>query len=216
MSSKLIPFGKYKNQPIEVLSKDEQYLQWLLSQDWFKNRYKNIYNVIINNFSEPVETPEHNKMVSLFLSDELCMSLVKKTIDIEKIFNQYENEQINFLQRNKTKKAFLEKIKNGSYERNILINRIFEDKSGNDLVIWYDFQMLFDKRQYKKTIYSLPLLIECKPIISEDYPAVIRQCKHQNTTVLVIDNYNVGSVSIKQMRQMFAEFTIILLDEIKK
>jgi hypothetical protein len=39
MSGEIIPFGKYKGQPIEALAGDPQYVAWLLQQDWFRVRF---------------------------------------------------------------------------------------------------------------------------------------------------------------------------------
>jgi hypothetical protein len=68
--SNVVPFGKYKGQPVEAMAQDEQYVQWLLGQDWFQSRYQNIHAVIINNFQEPAETPEHNALQMRFLEEE--------------------------------------------------------------------------------------------------------------------------------------------------
>jgi hypothetical protein len=65
-SSKLVPFGKYKGQPIEVLAQDRDYCDWLMEQDWFRTRFQPIYTVIVNNFGEPSETPEHNRLQAKF------------------------------------------------------------------------------------------------------------------------------------------------------
>jgi hypothetical protein len=72
LENNLIPFGKYKGQPVEVLATDKQYLDWLLSQTWFRERYPSINTIIINNFQKPSETPEHNKIQALFLDQEFC------------------------------------------------------------------------------------------------------------------------------------------------
>lgn len=78
----LIPFGKYKGQPIEVLQHDQQYIDWLMGQDWFRTKYQMVYNVIVNNFGEPAETPEHNQMQVKFLQLDwrlkLCLLLDKE------------------------------------------------------------------------------------------------------------------------------------------
>jgi hypothetical protein len=58
-SSEIIPFGKYRGQPLEVLRNDPGYVQWLTGQDWFRERFATIHTVIVNNFAEPSETPAH-------------------------------------------------------------------------------------------------------------------------------------------------------------
>ena len=50
----MIPFGKYKGQPVDVLAADRDYAEWLQQQDWFRERYQvSLYTIIINNFGEP-------------------------------------------------------------------------------------------------------------------------------------------------------------------
>lgn len=62
MATDLIPFGKYKGQPLEVIASDRGYCDWLLAQAWFVERYPQIHTLVINNFGEPSETPEHNAL----------------------------------------------------------------------------------------------------------------------------------------------------------
>jgi len=68
----LVPFGKYKDQPIEVLAQDRQYVERLTAQPWFRDKFAGLYTVIINSFQEASETPEHNALQVLFLEDEWC------------------------------------------------------------------------------------------------------------------------------------------------
>lgn len=75
--NEFITFGKYKGQPIEVLASDPKYCEWLSCQDWFRSRYSSIYNVIINNFVQTEDTPEHNRMQALFLDNSFCKAAVE-------------------------------------------------------------------------------------------------------------------------------------------
>ena len=59
IKTEIIPFGKYKDQPIEAMAQDGKYVEWLTSQDWFRDKYKDIYSIVINNFQAPSETPDH-------------------------------------------------------------------------------------------------------------------------------------------------------------
>lgn len=79
MPNDIIPFGKYKGQPVEVLAADKSYTDWLMSQDWFRERYQGMYTLIVNNFSQPQDTPEHNSIQALFLDDEFCLKFVGVT-----------------------------------------------------------------------------------------------------------------------------------------
>jgi hypothetical protein len=69
----IIPFGKYKGQPITTLLADIKYLEWCKQQDFLKN-YPIVYNICVNqtivNQNENSKTPEHNKIQNLFLEEE--------------------------------------------------------------------------------------------------------------------------------------------------
>ncbi len=75
MTQELIPFGKHKGKPIEILAEDKEYTKWLLAQPWFKTKYQNIHMLVINNFREPVDTPEHNELQVKFLDKEFSLKL---------------------------------------------------------------------------------------------------------------------------------------------
>ena len=93
----LVPFGKYKGQPVEVMQMDTGYCDWLSKQDWFREQYGNVYNqVIINNFTEPSETPEHNRLQMRFLDENFVESFVSKKLR-PAIYAKYFNiENIQF------------------------------------------------------------------------------------------------------------------------
>ena len=60
----VVPFGKYKGQPMEQLAADPEYCEWLSGQSLVVERYAHIHTLIINNFGDPSETPEHNRLQS--------------------------------------------------------------------------------------------------------------------------------------------------------
>jgi hypothetical protein len=72
----IVPFGKYKGQPAEVMLADESYCKWFLAQPGMKERFGNVYNVIVNYGGEPQDSPEHNEMQARFLDDKWCFRLV--------------------------------------------------------------------------------------------------------------------------------------------
>jgi hypothetical protein len=47
----IIPFGKYKGQPVDALAQDRQYCEWLLQQDWFPARYPAIHTLDSRDFA---------------------------------------------------------------------------------------------------------------------------------------------------------------------
>jgi hypothetical protein len=42
----VVPFGKYRNQPVEALRRDPRYRGWLLEQDWFREKYPDLAQII--------------------------------------------------------------------------------------------------------------------------------------------------------------------------
>ncbi len=72
-----IPFGKYKGQSVEVLQQDRGYCEWLMGQDWLQTKFPSLRTIIINNFAEPTETPEHNALQARLLDDRFKMGLVR-------------------------------------------------------------------------------------------------------------------------------------------
>ncbi len=72
-----VPFGKYKGQPPEALLADKSYMEWLLAQPWFREKFATFHQVIINYGAEPQDSPEHNEMQASFLDDTRCMRLAR-------------------------------------------------------------------------------------------------------------------------------------------
>lgn len=91
MQNQIIPFGKYKGKPLDVLLADQQYLTWLSGQPWVKEKYPIIQTLIINNFGEPDETPEHNAFQAAFFDENVvCAFLNKYCIDRQAYISDYK------------------------------------------------------------------------------------------------------------------------------
>jgi hypothetical protein len=224
MKTDIITFGKYKNQPLEVLMQDNQYKEWLMAQDWFRNRHSNIYNLIVNNYGEPCETPEHNKLVSLFLDDDFCISFFNKIFFNVEIFEKRLIREVNSSNWETQKRyytqedadQYIDLVQKKQYEIEFVVtHKTFETKLGNDVGfgITVNFKSDFSfKRDYqdRECFFS----IECKPNVSEDYPAIIRQCRAQKSNVLFIEFFDTKSITIDQFRKMFPDIAIVLLSDI--
>jgi hypothetical protein len=83
----IIPFGKYKGQPITSLLSDAEYLTWCKQQEWFQ-KYTVIYNICVNQTittnTQGSKTPEHNKLQNLFLDREFKFTFIDKLFGINK------------------------------------------------------------------------------------------------------------------------------------
>lgn len=64
----VVPFGKYKGQPMEVLRTDPEYTQWALDNGVIsETKYRNVYIFLTGQQGESHDTPEHNRYQVLFL-----------------------------------------------------------------------------------------------------------------------------------------------------
>lgn len=86
----IVPFGKYKGQPITSLINDTKYLEWCKLQDWFQ-KFPVVYNICVNQTittnDTSSKTPEHNKIQNLFLEDKNCIKLIRASHK----FRKYED-----------------------------------------------------------------------------------------------------------------------------
>lgn len=89
MDFPIVPFGKYKGQPITALINDSEYLEWCKSQEWFQ-KYPIVYNICVNQTIAPNDTctPEHNKLQTLFLERKFNLQFISKFLCFDE-YNSY-------------------------------------------------------------------------------------------------------------------------------
>jgi hypothetical protein len=184
MSNEIIPFGKYKGQPVEALMNDRPYLEWLQGQDWFRARYQNINTLIINNFKEPAETPEHNKLQALFLDDNFLHLFVDHLRLRYASFFVYKRQ-----------------VDSGPWEE-----YSFATEDWDELI---KSKITFEENGIDVK-WGARLSIEIKPVLSHDYPAVLRQMKALDCNLLFIDTFSAEGLTIDQVRKIFYPKIIIL------
>ena len=174
----LVPFGKYKGQPITNLLNDNKYLEWCKNQEWFKN-FPIIYNICVNQTITTInpnsKTPEHNKLQNLFLEQENVEKLLRH---IYKKFKYRQN--VSYLDA----KCEFE----GVFNWDIIIDNLsftklkcncnWNDKSEDDICeCKYENDDDYD--------YGLSnIYIEIKPLLGDDYPCVLRKMKLQKNLTL--------------------------------
>lgn len=214
--NEIVTFGKYKGQPVEAMAQDKQYVDWLLAQDWVKTRYQGIYNIIINNFQAPSETPEHNIIQAKFLDDAYVMAFIR--VAWPGIFelsepvcdcSRFELEGMDVYLR--IKYRVLEALT----EDDLKFHR-YDDK----LDIGDEQLMLVREMQIGQKYISrghIEVYIEIKPMLGDDYPAVLRQIKaspaynrsgrHGYGYILYIDSFS-ASITPDQLTAIFAKDSI--------
>ena len=249
----IVPFGKYKGRLIEeLLVDDPNYLEWLSGQDWFRAKYINLHQVIINRGAEPEETPEHNALQVLFLEDEFCRRFLQRMPDWKEMFSQ-AIESIN--ERRKWELAAKqEALQNGGYrsgsddwyrygskfdqakvEAEVValsdpgavvqsFSRRFEVK-GVDVVLslmlsYERVSDIFEQVRFlisEHRCYERDIRIEIKPVVADDYPAVLRQMKANGSRVLFLERYAGKGATRDQFIKTFATAgrVVIFKDEVQ-
>jgi hypothetical protein len=183
----LVPFGKYKGQPLEVIGQDRGYCEWLLTQAWFVERFPQIHTVVINNFGEPADTPEHNAL-QLRLLDEGFRA--KCTALALQFFSPQRAWRHEVLEGDAGSLMYL-----STPSFSFAAAPTFEE-AGID-VAWQvkQWSLVHNTRQPpldSTTLGRLPdahttrwieapscrLAVECKPVIGDDFPAILRFLKN--------------------------------------
>jgi hypothetical protein len=204
----VVPFGKYKGQPVEVLAQDRPYLEWLSAQDWFRERYASIYTLIVNNFTEAAETPDHNALQVLFLDDAFCtrfLTVLKpqwRTAAIQHLTQLVLERKKHLIEGyglgDRVKKQIDETIsKFLNINWTSRFHREFEQR-GIDVRLgcYIVTTELPERERYGADLFESAVdvcagyfNIEIKPSVGDDYPAVLRQMRANNSHVLFTQNY---------------------------
>ncbi len=83
----IVPFGKYKGQPITSLINDTKYLEWCKLQEWFQ-KFPVVYNICVNQTittnDTGSKTPEHNKLQNLFLERKFNIEFINHLYRFDK------------------------------------------------------------------------------------------------------------------------------------
>ena len=191
--SKVVPFGKYKGQPLEILKEDPQYCEWMTSQPWFGERFPELRTIIVNNFTEPTCTPEHNKLQARFMDSEFVdkfADFMSGTHSVSTVTTSVEwcgdgkeplyDEQKHQRENPKDWKSVITKYR------------------------WVKFE--FDGVDVLVRGGSVAIAVEIKPLIGDDYPAVMRDILSKCT----ID----GSLRYTCMVLIYGRFRSDAIDEV--
>ena len=233
--SEMIPFGKYRGQPVEVLENDPEYAEWLKQQDWVREKHPRIINIIINKFGEAEETPEHNAMQAKFMSKGYCAMLgeLLGAFDIKGGLTQlkyresaYRNESIT------TRWKLVERL--GDYVEDLRFEVGAIDVSFRiapiRMEVWITVQhsprigkewgsrkaqenWKCEKAEFLVGCNGGKFNIELKPTIGDDYPAVLRQMRNNGSYILVYGMYTGSGVSESVFRNFFESQGIKIFSE---
>jgi hypothetical protein len=238
MEDKIIPFGKNKGQPIEILQNDPKYVDWLKAQDWVKQKHPVFYNVIINNLQEPTETPEHNKLQVLFLDENVCLKFakhyliskglkltythrqeIKEPTSLPKKQEDYPNEKPQiFIPNSSSNSIIIPHLKDidkdiDKYQQpKVYIIPTLHPKKHIETERPKTFEIskaIFEKKgidvtyTVKTEVGIMCFYIEIKPIVGDDYPAILRQMDNNGTEILIADAFSAVGATLDQVKEIF-------------
>jgi hypothetical protein len=237
----VIPFGKHKGKPVEVLAGDPSYKEWLIGQGWFQERHPNLYTIIVNNYGEPTETPEHNNLQGRFLDEGFCLrfldvyspgwgraDLLKEWVQcvdgIEKVRShwRWRHQAASFNTLEVYDVAWVENfIRDGlAFEKLPITRKItrreFEYSSVNRRgvidVILNGTASIYDLDMRA----SIGVAIELKPSVGDDYPAVLRQMRTNGAECLFLKDYCGVGVTRTQFVEIFksAGIRVVFVEEV--
>jgi len=306
----VFPIGKLKGRNLyELMENEPEKLKWFVNQQFFKEKYSNIYNIIINGSNDIKDSKEHNEIVQMFYDwnflfkfylykkgfgsrydlDEANINYYLKDLKnkLNSVYNKYKvlykhyiytldfcneldllyNKNKYFIEKNKDYyktgmyadlidtedllkniKANLDTYRNEFYKLKNKLKIVPDLKSlynnfnrsikseylMNDIVIesysfysyinyykteldWEHNLNRIEMAQYKEELVKgRNMKIEIKPIIGEDYPDVLRQCKRQNTDILLIKDFVCESTTIDTVKEMFYPIDIVILNDVLK
>lgn len=223
----VIPFGKYRGQEVtSIMARDPQYVQWLIQQAWFSEKFSPIYQLVVNNFAPPSEeTPEHNALQVRFLDFDFRSAfwdVCGTKFDWPLITKYY-------------KRDFPDKPC-------APLTTLFDPKFEDIADVWFvvvatiepDAKPYSDGHERHQEHFNLA--IEIKPSMGDDYPAVLRQIKRQKIAAketggwsswnfehhlrwfLLVDHFSSNVVTLDQVRQIFKQdgINIVLMSDVRE
>jgi|DEB0MinimDraft_6_1074348.scaffolds.fasta_scaffold43915_2 uncharacterized protein (DUF3820 family) len=260
----IVPFGKYKGQPVTNLISDHKYVEWLKEQDWF-SKHK-IYNIVVNqniNTNQDSKTPAHNQIQNLFLKEENCMKIYKKLYpnaddairnynndvikikeyskipDFDKYFEIKGNNQFYYEAQFEADNNWDVKINIGTLDYNSfgIVEKypsvFYEDKLYEKVVKerlrdeFHEEQKEFSKKHFKiKDARRIRhyFYIEIKPILSDDYPNVLRKMiqqvdflnkkrlhQYEREIILLVKDFSSSVTSKDELISIFKQHKINVL-----
>lgn len=181
----IVPFGKYRGQPAEVLLQDPKYAEWLQGQDWFRQRYQSL-NIFISNFGQPADTPEHNAIQVRFLDPGFRLKLAIVVTGGDIVAHADSSRLSAMVNRMLSDPRAADK-KHKEYPPNghplLSLGSPSFESGGVDasFCVTYGADVCAWSEHGEVLTYSVevikPISVEIKPSLGDDFPGVLRQMR---------------------------------------
>ena len=260
---RVIRFGKYKNQPYEILLTDAGYSLWLLSSMFAKlqEQHPGLLAFLVGRFGQPDSTPDHNRLQNRFLDKEFALRFalavsqriwrvenMLASIDPAASWQRYaqgklktESERAERMRRYekgdplaKCRDDLIEQARRlafviytgrqiGSVWHDAMnVSRLEFENDGADVSYMVEcgaalvveaavgrdaFSGLDEARGPQTSISSFGerdgFRIEVKPIVGDDYPAILRAMKAVKDTHLLVGEYCGAGATWDEVARVF-------------
>jgi hypothetical protein len=226
-ATNVVPFGKYRGQPLAAMMADRQYCEWLASQGWFAEKYQPIYQVIVTGAAEPQDTPAHNRLQALFLDDQFCERFVRECgfrredASLESVSYRDDWRGIRDSKEILTQAIgplkFFREFEAGRLQIDVVLRSNYLQTG---TAVKQDEHQRFGEKdviksgevfEFKEVQYGPEYRIEIKPSLGDDFPAVLRQARAKGCNTVVFETFTATTVTLEQIRLMFAPIRLVSL-----
>ena len=222
----IVTFGKYKGKLVTEMLADTKYVEWCKQQEFFKN-HTTIYNICVNQTigSQPSKTPEHNRMQNLFLDKSRVALLLARSLTED----EDEDHKTHLVEQFNEKKLLVEF--EGKFNWDVIIKEVGYYTPYKCTNSWVVSTVAF--KSTKKTCSSEgkcicsdrvgSTYIEIKPLVGDDYPAILRKMNAQKEItlktegrnsqrfLLLIKDYQSSATTKEELIQIFRQSDIHVL-----
>jgi hypothetical protein len=267
-----VPFGKYKNQPYEVLLADAGYAMYLLGSMYAKlqSHHPALLAFLVNRYGLPDSTPEHNRLQNRFLNEAFAVRFAMsaspqlkdrfrevQTIDLGKSWAAYVRRELAVEKKRSERNErwdppnrlpevrdelmqqasslsfipFSGRLDGATWLKPIVCAELEFEKDGADASFFVSGGGSiessvpvklpgFDRTEQKRIdSYGLhfPFRVEVKPVVGDDYPAILRAMKTVRTRQLLVGEYAGAGATWDELVKVFelSGITAVLLDDVE-
>lgn len=212
MAGEVVPFGKYKGQPVERLLDDQSYCEWVTSQPWLPDRWPAIFQIIVTRDPSLEETPEHNKLQAKFLEPWAREFVARRVIGdaFVGVTDHVEFEKDGW-------DVVFTAVRSHQFQQ--CVSKLGRYVKENDMLCrgcGLNERCNRHARLEKAIVWGKCLAnicVEAKPTLGDDYPVVLRTVlarQNLGIRVVFVREFN-ASVSVEQVKKMFASRRIELV-----
>lgn len=191
------------------------------------NKYKLLYKHYLYSIDYCCKINDINKQYDNFIKNDknLFKDSYLKITDTDEYLRDIKCN-LDILRENYYKQQDnLKAIPNMQVEHIRFERRLNIECAMNDIVLSdykFESELYVKSNEYSRNIFAKykhrhlnrDIYFEIKPLVGEDYPEVLRQCKRQKTHILIIKDFICESTTLEVVREMFHPIEIILLEDI--